>query len=82
MEKADHELLMQIVPTNPRLKELYDEHIKLAKEVEKFERYAAYSSSVALKQKELKKAKLKGMDEIQEILNHYRSEEDGTQVAA
>ena len=72
MEKKDQELLFQLAESNPYLKQLYDEHIKLDEEVEKLERYAAYSSTAALRHKQLKKEKLRGMDTIMSILNEAR----------
>lgn len=74
MEKADEELLLQIADTNPHLKKLYEEHLELEDEVEKVGRYAAYSSSAAMREKELKKAKLRGMDLIMSILNEHRNQ--------
>ena len=76
MEKADQELLMQFAAVNPHLKKLYDEHMRLDKEVEKLDRYAIYSSSAALQQRELKKAKLRTKESIMDILNDMRREED------
>lgn len=72
MEKCDQELLLRIADSNPHLKQLYEEHLKLDEEVEKLERYAAYSSSAALRHKQMKKEKLHGMDVIMSILNEYR----------
>jgi uncharacterized protein len=72
MEKSDQELLLRIADFNPHLKQLYEEHLKLNEEVEKLERYAAYSSSAALRHKQMKKEKLRGMDAIMSILNEYR----------
>ena len=72
MEKADHELLLSIVSSDPNLKKLYDGHRKLEKEVENLGRYAAYSSSAALRQQELKKLKLQKMEEIMTILKRHR----------
>ncbi len=73
MEKLDEELLLRLANVNPHLKELYEEHIKLNQEVEKLEKYAAYSSSAAMRHKQLKKEKLAGMDAIMAILSQYRS---------
>jgi uncharacterized protein YdcH (DUF465 family) len=74
MEKADQELLLSIVPSDPDLKKLYDRHRKLEKEVENLRRYAAYSTSAALRQQELKKLKLRKMEEIMTILERHRPE--------
>jgi hypothetical protein len=72
MEKADRDLILALCPTHNKLRELYDEHIKLEKEVKKFEQYLSYSASVQLRQKQLKKAKLKGVDAMMEIISQYR----------
>lgn len=74
MEKADHDLLMSILFSDPEMKKLYDRHRKLEKEVENLERYASYSSSAALRQRELKKLKLRGMEEIMAKLSVHRHE--------
>ena len=74
MERADHELLMTVLFSDTELKKLYDRHRKLEKEVENLNRYAAYSSSAALRQKELKKLKLQGMEKIMARLADHRSE--------
>ena len=75
MEKADEELIEELAGSDSRLKQLYNQHRKLEKEVKKFERYLAFSSSTALKQRQLKKQKLLGMDSIMAILNQYRESE-------
>lgn len=73
MENTDRELLMRIVPSDPNLKKLYNRHRKLEREVENLERYASYSTTARLRQRELKKAKLRGMEEIMAILNEHRN---------
>ena len=72
MEHADHELLLQIVPSHPILRKLYNQHKKLEKEVEKFRHYARYSSSAALREQELKKQKLLRKEEIMGILRDHK----------
>ena len=74
MEKADHELLMTILFSDPEIKKLYDKHRKLEKEVENLERYASYSSSAALRQRELKKLKLRGMEQLMAKLTERRAD--------
>ena len=73
MEKADQELLLRIVPSNPNLKRLYERHRKLEKEVENARRYAAYSSAASLRQQSLKKEKLRHREQIMEILSGYKN---------
>lgn len=79
MEKSDHDLLLELASNNPDLRRLYDRHRKLEKEVEKFGRYAGYSSSAALRQRELKKEKLRGMESMMAILNQHRGGLDSFQ---
>lgn len=80
MEKADRDLLLSIVGNHPRLKALYNEHLKLEKQVANYDRHAAYSASVQLKMTELKKAKLKTKESIQMLLDEYRRTHDGVPV--
>ncbi len=72
MEKVDQELLQELAPSHPELKRLYEEHIRLEREVERLERYSKYSSSAELRHKTLKKRKLMGMDAIMSILSQHR----------
>lgn len=80
MEQADRELLLSLAATNRYVKRLYDEHMKLEKDVERFGWYAVYSSSAALKQKELKKAKLRGMETLMSIVSEHRENENLAQA--
>ena len=74
MNKADEELLLAIAPTNPTLRKLYQEHLKLEKELSHFERYSQYSTNTDLQNKMLKKQKLKGMEQIMTILAQHKGE--------
>ncbi len=74
MEREDQALLERIAPLDSQLRELYNRHRKLEKQVARFGRYAAYSSSAALRQKQLKKQKLHDMDRIMSILNEHRTQ--------
>ncbi len=79
MEKYDHDLIEELMPGDKKLKKLYSQHIKLEKEVSRFERYANYSPSAALRQKEMKKIKLRGVEEIMTILKKHRGDDDSIQ---
>lgn len=68
MEQMERETLNQLAQEDVQLKKLLNEHKKLEKKVEQFGRYAAYSSSAALRQKELKKEKLRGVDRMMRFL--------------
>ncbi len=74
MEELEQQLIDQIVPVNPELKQLYNRHKKLEREVERFGRYAAYSSSAALRHQELKKQKLLEKDRIIALLKEHATE--------
>ena len=72
MEKLDRELILSLCPNIPRLRDLYEEHLKLEREVEKFEQYAAFSASAQLRSKELKKEKLRGVDDMMAIVEEHK----------
>ncbi len=68
MDRFNHQLIKNLLPSDPQLKKLYDQHRKLEREVENLERFTAYSSSARLRLNELKKLKLKGVESILNIL--------------
>lgn len=72
MEKVDQELIQEMMPENPRLKELYREHLQLDKKTNQLERLRGYSTSATLALASLKKKKLSGMDEMMSILKSHR----------
>ncbi|MCC6219717.1 MAG: hypothetical protein IT291_00585 [Deltaproteobacteria bacterium] len=72
MEKVDRELIAEIAPSNPRLQELYEEHVALEKELRQYQGLSEYSPEMAIRKRELKKQKLKGMDDIMGILAEHR----------
>ena len=76
MEKADRELILNLKQTNPRLKKLYDEHVKLDKMIVRLEQYAKHSPSSGLKAKELKIEKLRGVDEMMKIISEARKNDN------
>ena len=75
MEKLDRDLILNLCQSVPRLRDLYEEHLRLEKELEKFEQYSAYSASAKLRSNELKKEKLKGVDDMMAIVSEYRRHE-------
>lgn len=72
MEKDEKDLLDKVISSNPRLKALYAEHLRLDKEVSKYQRYATVSQFAVRRQAELKRRKLKTKDSMQQILSEYR----------
>lgn len=76
MEKADRELLMKLAPVDYTLRRLYEEHLHLEKELAEIEHLSSYSGAISMREKEIKKQKLRGMDSIMSILSSYRRQED------
>jgi uncharacterized protein YdcH (DUF465 family) len=72
MTDSDRQLIQEMANYNGQVKRLYKQHMELEKEVEKFEKYIAWSPTAKLRQSELKKAKLKGMDEIMKIVDNSK----------
>lgn len=72
MEKADRDLLLELTPVHYNLRRLYEEHVTIEKELSEIEHLSAYSSALAIREKELKKLKLRGMDTIMSILSEHR----------
>jgi uncharacterized protein len=75
MEKADQEMLLRFAVADTRLKRLYEQHLQLEEEVEKYGRYAPFSSSAALREKELKKEKLRQKDQMMALLEEHKRRE-------
>jgi len=73
MEQADRDLILKLASSNARLKNLYEKHLELEQEVREIDRFARYSAIAAMRQKALKKEKLRGMDTIMSILNEHKS---------
>ncbi len=72
MEKDEKEFFEKVLTSDPRLKDLYNQHMQLDKEVRKYSRYAPVSNFALRRQNELKRRKLKTKDSMQQILNSYR----------
>lgn len=72
MEKIDRSTILRLAEKNPEIKKLYMKHAKLDKEVEHFGRYAVYSTNAALKEKDLKREKLKTKENLISLVDQYR----------
>lgn len=72
MEKMDRSIILRLAEKNPEIKKLYVKHSKLNKEVEHYGRYAVYSTSAALKEKDLKREKLKTKENLLSLVDEYR----------
>ena len=74
MEKADQDLLLRLASNNDRLRSLYEEHLELEEKLREFERFPAYTARDSVRERTLKKRKLRGMDSIMAILNEHRND--------
>ncbi len=75
MEQRDLELLEKYAPTDPDLKELWDDHILYEKQVEKLESKSYRTPTEEQTLKQLKKQKLEGKTKLHTILDEYRERE-------
>ena len=72
MEQYDKELLSTLANNHYKLKKLYNEHVELEKQLERYKKHPAYTAQDYFQEKELKKRKLQGMDEIMSILQEFK----------
>lgn len=72
MEKTDVELIGQYTHADPELALLWNEHQGFEKRLEKLERKPYLSADEQLERNDLKKKKLVGRDQIEQILKRYR----------
>ena len=77
MEKRDEELIAQWQEQDPELKRYVDEHRKLEKLLEEYNRRPYLTTQESLERKRLQKVKLAGRDKIETILAKYRGKEGG-----
>lgn len=72
MEKRDEELLEQLIPLEPELKALWDQHQKYEKRLEKLERKNYLNPEDQQEKKKLQLEKLMGKTRIEQILMKHR----------
>ncbi|NNL65714.1 MAG: YdcH family protein [Myxococcales bacterium] len=70
MEKRELAQIRELLPNEPELARLWDEHQKLSKELDRLEALRSLTPSETVHRSELKKRKLAGRDRIQSILGH------------
>lgn len=73
MEQRDLEIIQQHVTQDKKLAHLYREHLDFERELEKFNKLIHLTAGDEFEKKELQKKKLKGRDEIENILSQYRT---------
>jgi uncharacterized protein len=72
MEEKDLQLINKIIPDNPELKKLWEEHLDYKVKLDEFNRKKYLSAEDELKRREIQKLKLAGKDRIEDILRMYR----------
>ncbi len=77
MEKTDVELIHQYTHQDQELASLWSEHQTFERRLEKLERKPYLSPDEQLERNDLKKKKLAGRDQIEQILKRYRQRENG-----
>jgi uncharacterized protein YdcH (DUF465 family) len=70
MEKRDLARIRELLPHEPELARLWDEHRVLEQELERLKALRSPTPAERLRERELKKRKLAGRDRIQQILGH------------
>jgi uncharacterized protein YdcH (DUF465 family) len=72
MEKQDEELIRSLLDRDPELKQYYQEHIELEKQLARLQHKHYLTPEEDLEKKRIQKMKLAGKDRIMEILGRYR----------
>ena len=74
MEKKDEELIKSLIAQDEELRQYYEEHLDLERQLEEFNRRLYLTPEQDYERKELQKRKLHGKDRIMEILQKHRSQ--------
>lgn len=72
MEKKDEELIQTLLEREPELRQHYEEHVHLERQLSTFQQKAYLTPEEEVEKKRLQKLKLAGKDKIMEILSRYR----------
>lgn len=73
MEKHDEELIKQLAESNDELRDLYEEHVALEKELAVFNGRLHLSAEEERQKRDVQKRKLAGKDRMMAILAEHRS---------
>lgn len=68
MQQQDESLVQHLFECNPRFRLLYEEHLVLERELERFAAKEFLSSEDELEKKRVQKLKLAGKDEMERML--------------
>ena len=72
MDKGEEEFIISLLDRDPELKQYYEEHQELEKQLQAYQHKFHLSPPEELEKKRLQKLKLAGKDKIMEILGRYR----------
>ena len=81
METRDEELIQDLLPGHPDLKEAYEEHVKLKEQVDGLKSRSHLSPDEEIEKKDLQKRKLVQKDKVLTILSEYRRSHTAQQHA-
>jgi uncharacterized protein YdcH (DUF465 family) len=73
MEKRDEELIQSLLADDAELREYYEEHLALERQLAELNRKLYLTPEQEVEKKQLQKRKLNGKDRIMEILDKHRS---------
>jgi uncharacterized protein YdcH (DUF465 family) len=73
MEKKDEELIQALLEREPELRQYYDEHVDLERQLDSLQQKAYLTPEEEMEKKRLQKRKLAGKDKIMEILSRHRT---------
>jgi uncharacterized protein YdcH (DUF465 family) len=72
MEKHEEELIRSLIERDTELKQYYEEHLELERQLERFQHKLYLTPEEDVERKRIQKMKLAGKDRIMEILGRYR----------
>ena len=72
MERKDEELIKTLLDRDPELKQFYEEHVTLERQLADFQGRSHLTPEEEVEKKRIQKLKLAGKDKIMEILSRYR----------
>ena len=72
MERKDEELIKTLLDRDPELKQYYDEHVALERQLADYQGRSHLTPEEEVEKKRIQKLKLAGKDKIMEILSRHR----------
>jgi hypothetical protein len=72
MERKDEDLIKTLLERDPELKQYYEEHVALERQLVAFQGRAHLTPEEEVEKKRIQKLKLAGKDRIMEILARHR----------